>query len=108
MKPIHKKSRITTEYFVDSIVLIYNDNEQLILDIHTVMGQFKIEQNIEIIYSEKIRVFEHRIIKWIIYPILAVKDEEGRWINKWNSKHQQIDTLNIRYKGNKWINEDDY
>ena len=107
MKPVISKSHSSTKYFYDTIILLKTENEELVLDIGTDIGQFKIVQGLAITYRKKIRVFR-RNRSWIIFPLLYIApsdDNEGKWIDEWQSSFEHIDTLDIVYKKNKWMEE---
>lgn len=104
MKPVISKFHTSHKTMYDTIELINKEMEKLIIDIDTQISQFKINQNLHFTYKIKTTEWKHPLdLKFTPFGIIFGKSLEGKWMDVWTSKYKDIKSLNIIYKGNRWV-----
>ena len=108
MKPVIPKSLAHTKEFYDSIDI----DDTINLFINTTMGQFSINQKIELTVKKQVKVLVTRIpFGFMFFQLLQMINSEHepelkfeqRWVTRIARWYKRLETLNVTYRNGKWV-----
>ena len=110
MKPVIPKSLTHTKEFYDSVDI----DDTLNLFINTTMGQFTINQKIELTVKKQVKVLvTHIPFGFMFSQLLQMLNPdpehepelkfEQRWETRIARWYKRLETLNITYRNGKWV-----